>query len=106
MNEITRIFSRALPFLPDPDELYELFRSKSRARVYFYLMKYSPASVVMIRKALRMDYTSAYKNIQWLKEKGFVTERGRIRKGQLKEAGYDCGKYRHTILWGIKEKDE
>ena len=102
MAEINRLFRRSLPFLPDPDKLYELFRSKNRARVYFYLLQYSPQSVMLMSKILKLKWPTVYNAVISLKKMGLIEERGTIRNGRYgKDDGRSWGLARETTLWGI-----
>lgn len=100
-QEINRVFSRSLPNLPDPDLLYELFRSKTRARVYFYLLKYGHGTVRLIGQILREPYNTVYRNIRWLHENGFIEKRRKLMNERLDGSGYTNGRTHPEVLWGI-----
>ena len=102
-QEINRLFGRSLPHLPDPDFFYELFRSKTRARVYFHLLKYSRVSLTMMASVLRMHYQQVYSAIIWLERKKLIEAKGKMRNERFSQIdGRSNGLARETTLWGIK----
>jgi hypothetical protein len=53
--------------------------------------------------SLRLKYNVVHREVHWLKEHGYVEEKGQIRNGRHKPDGRGiAGTFRPTTLWGIQ----
>jgi hypothetical protein len=98
LSYIVEMFNFLKPLdIPKPDDLYAIFRSKARAKVFIFLLQVPQASFKSIMMGTKLPESTVIRAICQLKEMDIVEFRGKMRQPKKWVSN---GK--QISIWGLK----